>query len=130
MGISFLELFLFKREREFNIIGMLFTANGPSSCDTNWFACGQENDKTLKSAECIPNIWKCDGDKDCSDGSDEKGCPTPTCPPTSFFQCDNNDTIPVCIPRAWRCDTQIDCLDKSDEKDCGKLRLRLLDGLQ
>ena len=36
-----------------------------SSCDTNYFNCG---DNTV---QCIPWPWVCDNDHDCNDGSDE-----------------------------------------------------------
>lgn len=31
---------------------------------------------------CINNNWKCDGEKDCTDGADELGCPPATPQPT------------------------------------------------
>ena len=40
------------------------------SCGTNEFAC------TSKPSDCMDIRWKCDGDPDCDDGSDEEGCPT------------------------------------------------------
>ena len=97
----------------------IYVAHGPPVCSEHWFACGHDDGKTQKSTECIPMIWKCDGDTDCSDGSDEKGCPAPTCDQETSFLCVEH---PLCIPRAWRCDTQEDCTDGSDEKDCGKER--------
>lgn len=39
----------------------------PITCAPDHFQCGS-------SARCIPRKWLCDGDQDCSDGSDEIAC--------------------------------------------------------
>nr|CAD7449061.1 unnamed protein product [Timema bartmani] len=54
--------------------------------------------------------WKCDGDTDCSDGSDEMNC-NESCPENQF-PCHNRQ----CISLSWRCDGDDDCGDGSDEK--------------
>ena len=36
-------------------------------CDNDAFACKSGN-------RCIPKLWKCDGEHDCVDGSDEQQC--------------------------------------------------------
>ena len=37
-------------------------------------SCPAEEFKCIDSGICIPQIWTCDGQKDCNDGSDETGC--------------------------------------------------------
>ena len=37
------------------------------TCDQDEFTCG--------NVTCIQNTWRCDGDDDCGDQSDEEGCP-------------------------------------------------------
>lgn len=59
------------------------------SCSTEHFGCG--------NSLCIPKGWKCDGEDDCGDNSDEAHCGTETCPPT-FFVCGDGK----CLPHYWK----------------------------
>jgi low density lipoprotein-related protein 2 len=55
----------------------------------------------------VPASWQCDGEADCTNGSDEAGCP-------ADFACANGNSVPI----RWQCDGDNDCGDGSDEAGC------------
>ncbi|XP_064086239.1 prolow-density lipoprotein receptor-related protein 1-like isoform X2 [Macrobrachium nipponense] len=77
------------------------------TCSDNKFYCSKDN-------KCIALSWRCDGEKDCSDGQDERGCPKGTCS-TQSFRCTSTDS---CIPVYWQCDGEVDCPNGEDEDGC------------
>uniref|UniRef100_A0A672QW75 LDL receptor related protein 1 n=1 Tax=Sinocyclocheilus grahami TaxID=75366 RepID=A0A672QW75_SINGR len=78
----------------------------PPQCQPGEFAC--------KNNRCIQDRWKCDGDNDCLDNSDETAelCHQHTCP-ADRFKCQNNR----CIPMRWLCDGDNDCGNNEDESN-------------
>ncbi|XP_023188738.1 low-density lipoprotein receptor-related protein 3 [Xiphophorus maculatus] len=88
---------------------------GQSSCQSDEFLCG--------NGKCLPRSWKCNGQDECGDATDEHGCfPLPTeplpslCPPGSL-PCTEAQTT-RCLPAALRCNGDRDCRDGSDELRC------------
>ncbi|XP_059358393.1 low-density lipoprotein receptor-related protein 8-like isoform X2 [Carassius carassius] len=91
------------------LVWELYSAKGTETgaeteCEDGQFQCNNKR--------CIPTIWRCDDDDDCSDNSDEENCLKNTCAP-SEFACANGQ----CVPGRWRCDGEPECPDGSDEAD-------------
>uniref|UniRef100_A0A8C9EZB7 Sortilin-related receptor n=1 Tax=Pavo cristatus TaxID=9049 RepID=A0A8C9EZB7_PAVCR len=66
--------------------------------------------------KCIPNWKRCDGRRDCQDGTDERNCPTRSslsCP--QGYRCEDGE---ACLLATERCDGYLDCSDGSDERNC------------
>ncbi|XP_077601200.1 low-density lipoprotein receptor-related protein 2-like [Stigmatopora nigra] len=67
------------------------------------------------NSECVLFIHLCDGENDCTDGSDEEECSS-TCEHDQF-QCAHGK---MCIEKSQVCDDVPQCQDRSDEQKCSK----------
>ncbi|XP_018566692.1 very low-density lipoprotein receptor [Anoplophora glabripennis] len=78
-----------------------------SRCSFRQFTCANK--------ECIPIMFMCDNEEDCSDGSDEdpKECSRNSTCGKNEFRCGSGK----CIPGHWQCDNDKDCSDGSDEDE-------------
>uniref|UniRef100_A0A4W4GUH3 Low-density lipoprotein receptor-related protein 2 n=1 Tax=Electrophorus electricus TaxID=8005 RepID=A0A4W4GUH3_ELEEL len=73
--------------------------------------CSSTQYRCADNERCIPIWWKCDGQRDCRDGSDEPStCPARHCR-LGQFQCDDGN----CTSPHFLCNSHHDCPDGSDE---------------
>ncbi|KAM6216200.1 MAM and LDL-receptor class A domain-containing protein 1 [Rhynchocyon petersi] len=82
----------------------------PSPCEDDQFSCAY-------TFQCVPLMGKCNGQEDCTDGSDEMNCflsPAPQLCSKTQFQCSSNE----CIPSLLLCDGVPDCHLNEDESSC------------
>jgi len=95
--------------------GLSLAADGetcglPPTCQATEFSCASRGVSGTGPA-CIPQQWRCDGQSECADRSDELDCPE--CGPHQF-RCQSGQ----CVPSSVLCDGAMDCDDRSDEQLC------------
>uniref|UniRef100_A0A3B4XYZ2 SCO-spondin n=1 Tax=Seriola lalandi dorsalis TaxID=1841481 RepID=A0A3B4XYZ2_SERLL len=89
--------------------------SGKSPCRSYEFSCAT-------GGQCVPQAWRCDGETDCMDASDEQQCTTPCGP--GQVQCLSGDQ---CVDYHHLCDGTPHCRDASDESidNCGGLNTNI-----
>ncbi|CAD5112278.1 DgyrCDS1507 [Dimorphilus gyrociliatus] len=89
------------------LLAFVYVPSGHTSCLRSQIRCASD-------FVCLPAERKCDGVKQCTDGSDELFCNKEACTSTGQFKCKNQR----CINKGWVCDGHDDCKDGSDESHC------------
>uniref|UniRef100_UPI00358EC55C sortilin-related receptor isoform X3 n=1 Tax=Myxine glutinosa TaxID=7769 RepID=UPI00358EC55C len=84
--------------------------SGDVLCDGSAHDTGCGANYRCDNGHCINPLWRCDGENDCWDGSDENNCDT-TCGPDQL-RC---VLMGHCISNDLRCNGNDDCGDGSDE---------------
>uniref|UniRef100_A0A3Q1FCU8 SCO-spondin n=1 Tax=Acanthochromis polyacanthus TaxID=80966 RepID=A0A3Q1FCU8_9TELE len=79
-------------------------------------ACRSYEFSCTTGGRCVPQAWRCDGETDCMDGSDEQKCAAPCA--SGQVSCSSGDQ---CVDHQHLCDGTPHCRDASDESidNCG-----------
>ncbi|XP_037089743.1 low-density lipoprotein receptor-related protein 2-like [Pollicipes pollicipes] len=82
--------------------------------------CGVGEFRCTDGRACLQATSRCDGQRDCRDGSDELACVEFTRSPEEVkAQCvAPNLWCGFCVFAEWKCDGEVDCLDGADEAGC------------
>ncbi|XP_072306545.1 SCO-spondin [Eucyclogobius newberryi] len=106
-------------ERTFNCQTLIPPSSPPTPPTTDEVTvktCRYYEFSCVSGGQCVPQAWRCDGEMDCVDESDERGC-TALCG-TGHMPCLSGDQ---CVPYQHLCDGTPHCRDASDESidNCG-----------
>ncbi|TKS88049.1 SCO-spondin Precursor [Collichthys lucidus] len=92
----------------------------PATPTVPTLACRSYEFSCATGGQCVPQAWRCDGETDCIDGSDEQQCAA-LCGPGQM-PCFSGDQ---CVDYQQLCDGTPHCRDASDESidNCGSTRI-------
>ena len=66
------------------------------NCSAGYFSCNDGN--------CVELLWKCDGDDDCDDGSDERNCSKYCIKSKYEFECNYNTVYGLLHGNTGKCE--------------------------
>ncbi|CAI5974547.1 unnamed protein product [Closterium sp. NIES-64] len=94
------------------LAGSVAVDEDPAFC--RGYTCPKGSSKCSDNLQCVDDVLRCNGVKECKDGSDEVGCDKWNCT-KGFRKC--KDQL-QCVSKLNWCNKVADCKDGSDEATC------------